>query len=128
MKNRQKHPLGQILADELYRSAPEISHEHAKKQAHIAQMQYRSSRCTKPRAVLLACMLAVLLPTAGFAVKSLFFSQAVTVQHQAPAFTIRTDGITQVGGVYANDGYISTTYAYQGLSLIHISKRIKCMR
>lgn len=118
MKNRQKHTLGQIFADELYRSAPEISHEHAKKQAHIAQMQYRSSRCTKPRAVLLACMLAVLLPTAGFAVKSLFFSQAVTVQHQAPAFTIRTDGITQVGGVDANDGYISTTYAYQGIQFV----------
>ena len=118
MKNRQKHTLGQIFADELYRSAPEISHEHAKKKAHIAQMQYRSSRCTKPRAVLLACMLAVLLPTAGFAVKSLFFSQAVTVQHQAPAFTIRTDGITQVGGVDANDGYISTTYAYQGIQFV----------
>ena len=118
MKNRQKHTLGQIFAEELYRNAPEISHEHAKKQAHIAQMQYRSSRCTKPRAVLLACILAVLLPTAGFAVKSLFFSQAVTVQHQAPAFTIRTDGIAQVGRVDANDGYISTTYAYQGIQFV----------
>ena len=118
MKNRQKHTLGQIFADELYRNAPEISREHAKKQAHIAQMQYRSSRCTKPRAVLLACMLAVLLPTAGFAVTSLFFSQAVTVQHQAPTFTIQTDGITQVGGVDANDGYISTTYAYQGIQFV----------
>lgn len=118
MKNRQKHTLGQIFAEELYRNAPKVSEEQAKKQAHIAQMQYRSSRHPKPRAVLLACMLAVLLPTAGFAVKSLFFSQAVTVQHQAPAFTIRTDGITQVGGVDANDGYISTTYAYQGIQFV----------
>ncbi len=118
MKNRQKHTLGQIFAEELYRNAPKVSKAQAKKQAHIAQMQSRSSRCTKPRAVLLACMLAVLLPTAGFAVKSLFFSQAVTVQHQAPAFTIRTDGITQVGGVDANDGYISTTYAYQGIQFV----------
>lgn len=118
MKNRQKHTLGQIFAEELYRNAPKVSKAQAKKQAHIAQMQSRSSRCTKPRAVLLACILAVLLPTAGFAVKSLFFSQAVTVQHQAPAFTIRTDGITQVGGVDANDGYISTTYAYQGIQFV----------
>lgn len=118
MKNRQKHTLGQIFADELYRNAPKVSKAQAKKQAHIAQMQYRSSRHPKPRAVLLACVLMVLLPTAGFAVKSLFFSQAVTVQHQAPAFTIRTDGITQVGGVDANDGYISTTYAYQGIQFV----------
>ena len=74
MKNRQKHTLGQIFAEELYRNAPKVSKAQAKKQAHIAQMQSRSSRCTKPRAVLLACILAVLLPTAGFAVKSLFFS------------------------------------------------------
>ena len=118
MKNRQKHTLGQIFAEELYRNAPKVSKAQAKKQAHIAQMQSRSSRCTKPRAVLLACILAVLLPTAGFAVKSLFFSQAVTVQRQTPAFTIRTDGITQVGGVDANDGYISTTYAYQGIQFV----------
>lgn len=118
MKNRQKHTLGQIFAEELYRNAPKVSEEQAKKQAHIAQMQYRSSRCTKPRAVLLACILAVLLPTAGFAVKSLFFSQAVTVQRQTPAFTIRTDGIAQVGRVDANDGYISTTYAYQGIQFV----------
>ena len=118
MKNRQKHTLGQIFAEELYRNAPKVSKAQAKKQAHIAQMQSRSSRCTKPRAVLLACILAVLLPTAGFAVKSLFFSQAVTVQRQTPAFTIRTDGITQVGSVDANDGYISTTYAYQGIQFV----------
>ena len=109
MKNRQKHTLGQIFAEELYRNAPKVSKAQAKKQAHIAQMQSRSSRCTKPRAVLLACILAVLLPTAGFAVKSLFFSQAVTVQRQTPAFTIRTDGIAQVG---------STTYAYQGIQFV----------
>ena len=114
MKNRQKHTLGQIFAEELYRNAPKVSEEQAKKQAHIAQMQYRSSRHPKPRAVLLACVLMVLLPTVGFAVKSLFFSQAVTVQHQAPAFTIQTDGIAQIGEVHANDGYISTTYDYAG--------------
>ena len=118
MKNRQKHTLGQIFAEELYRNAPKVSKAQAKKQAHIAQMQSRSSRCTKPRAVLLACILAVLLPTAGFAVKSLFFSQVVTVQRQTPAFTIRTDGIAQVGRVDANDGYISTTYAYQGIQFV----------
>ena len=118
MKNRQKHTLGQIFAEELYRNAPKVSKAQAKKQAHIAQMQSRSSRCTKPRAVLLACILAVLLPTAGFAVKSLFFSQAVTVQRQTSAFTIRTDGIAQVGRVDANDGYISTTYAYQGIQFV----------
>ena len=118
MKNRQKHTLGQIFADELYRNAPKVSEAQAKKQAHIAQMQYRSSRHPKPRAVLLACVLMVLLPTAGFAVKSLFFSQAVTVQQQTPAFTIRTDGIAQVGRVDANDGYISTTYAYQGIQFV----------
>lgn len=118
MKNRQKHTLGQIFAEELYRNAPKVSEEQAKKQAHIAQMQYRSSRHPKPRAVLLACVLMVLLPTVGFAVKSLFFSQAVTVQHQAPAFTIQTDGIAQIGEVHANDGYISTTYAYQGIQFV----------
>lgn len=118
MKNRQKHTLGQIFAEELYRNAPKVSEEQAKKQAHIAQMQYRSSRHPKPRAVLLACVLMVLLPTAGFAVKSLFFSQAVTVQRQTPAFTIQTDGIAQIGEVHANDGYISTTYAYQGIQFV----------
>lgn len=121
MKNNQKHKLGQIFADELYRGAPEVTEDQAKKQAHIAQIQEassRPSRYTKPRAVLLACILAVLLPTAGFAVKSLFFSQAVTVQHQAPAFTIQTDGIAQIGEVHANDGYISTTYAYQGIQFV----------
>lgn len=48
MKNRQKHTLGQIFAEELYRNAPKVSKAQAKKQAHIAQMQYRSSRCTNP--------------------------------------------------------------------------------
>lgn len=118
MKNRQKHTLGQIFADELYRNAPKVSEAQAKKQAHIAQMQYRSSRHPKPRAVLLACVLMVLLPTAGFAVKSLFFSKTVPVQQQTPAFTIRTDGIAQIGEVHANDGYISTTYAYQGIQFV----------
>lgn len=121
MKNKQKHKLGQIFADELYRDTPEMTEDQAKKQAHIAQIQYassHSSRFTKSRAVLLACLFAVLLPTAGIAVRSLFSSQATIVQHQSPAFFIETDGIVQIGDIDANDGYISTTYEYQGIQFV----------